>query len=87
MAFYVDRAFYSRDAAANLWKLTVVSSNSDPLAELEWGMLYNLSTDPGETTDLIREPEITRAPGNYAGGIYRSGVTVATPSTVSASAL
>jgi len=50
---FVDRAFYQRDAAGDLWKLSVVSSNTDPLAKIDWKELYNLSVDPGETTDLL----------------------------------
>ena len=53
----MDRAYYSRDADGNLWKLTLVSSNSDPLAELQWSALFNLKADPGETTNLISDPD------------------------------
>ncbi|MBS95382.1 MAG: hypothetical protein CL799_13155 [Chromatiales bacterium] len=53
----VDRAFYKHDSEGDLWKLSVVSSNADPLSELHWKELYNLSTDPGETKDLINNPD------------------------------
>ncbi len=53
---YVDRAFYSYDEAGNLWKLTVVSRHTDPLADLRWESLYNLTNDPGEQRDLLNEP-------------------------------
>ena len=48
----MDRAFYKHDANGDLWKLTVISSSTDPLANLEWHELYNISADPAETTDL-----------------------------------
>jgi hypothetical protein len=50
---YIDRAFYKHNSKGDLWKLTVVSRISDPVAEIAWGELYNLSTDPGESTDLF----------------------------------
>ena len=53
---YMDRAFYKLDSDGDLWKLTSVARNSDPLAELRWLELYNLSADPGEQTDLMDEP-------------------------------
>jgi arylsulfatase A-like enzyme len=53
----IDRAFYKHDAKGDLWKLTVISSSTDPLANLEWQELYNLSTDPAETTDLFGATE------------------------------
>jgi len=52
----IDRAFYKHDSDGDLWKLTVVSSNSDPLAGLDWKEFYNLSVDPGETRDLMNHP-------------------------------
>lgn len=53
----LDRAFYKYDDAGDLWKLTVVSSSTDPLAEISWRKLYNLSTDPGESTNQIENPD------------------------------
>lgn len=52
----IDRAFYKRDAEGQLWKLSVISHNADPVAGLRWKELYNLSDDPGETNDLIDDP-------------------------------
>jgi len=53
----IDRGFYKRDSAGDLWKLTVVSSNTDPVADITWREFYNLSKDPGESTDLIDYPD------------------------------
>jgi len=53
----IDRAFYKHDANGDLWKLTVISDSTDPLANLDWHELYNLSADPGETNDLLEASE------------------------------
>ena len=54
---YIDRAFYKHDASGHRWKLTVVSSHTDPASELAWGELFNLTADPGERIDLSKQPE------------------------------
>ena len=48
----IGRGYYKRDAAGQLWKLIVDSDTSDPLLNAEVAALYNLSLDPGESTDL-----------------------------------
>jgi arylsulfatase A-like enzyme len=53
----IDRAFYKHDSAGGLWKLSVASSNFDPVADLDWKEFYNLNDDPGETRDLIGHPD------------------------------
>ena len=53
----IERAFYKHDSAGEVWKLSVASSSTDPLAAIIWREFYNLSADPGETTDLIDRPE------------------------------
>jgi len=54
---FMDRAFYKHDSKGDLWKLSVVSSSTDPVAEIAWRELYNISVDPGETTDLFENPD------------------------------
>jgi arylsulfatase A-like enzyme len=49
----VERAFYSYDVAGNLWKLISVSSSTDRLAEIVFVELYNLTADPGESSNQI----------------------------------
>ena len=51
----IDRAFYKYDSNGDLWKLTVISGSTDPLANLRWGELYNLSKDPGESTNRLSD--------------------------------
>lgn len=50
---YINRAYYSRDSGGNVWKLSIISSDTDPFAELRWLELFNLSNDPGESQNLI----------------------------------
>ncbi|MGI9309856.1 MAG: sulfatase-like hydrolase/transferase, partial [Gammaproteobacteria bacterium] len=52
----IDRAFYKQDSMGRTWKLSVISSSTDPLAKLSWKELYDISSDPGETTDRINDP-------------------------------
>lgn len=52
----IERAYYKHDTAGDLWKLSVDSSSTDPVAKITWRELYNLSNDPGESTDLIDRP-------------------------------
>ena len=51
----MNRAYYSYAADGSLWKLIVISSSTDPLAGISWTELYNLTADPGESSNLISE--------------------------------
>ena len=51
----MNRAYYSYADDGSLWKLIVISSSTDPLAGVVWTELYNLTADPGESTNLIFE--------------------------------
>jgi arylsulfatase A len=53
----IDRAFYKYDSDNELWKLSVISNNSDPVAGIVWKELYNLSTDPGEANNLLDQDD------------------------------
>jgi arylsulfatase A-like enzyme len=53
----LNRAFYRYDSEGALWKLTVAANSIDHTAELRWQELYNLTTDPGEATNLLASPE------------------------------
>ena len=50
------RALYKFDEYSNLWKLIVDSDWNDPLLNIEFAALYNLSLDPGESNNLINDP-------------------------------
>lgn len=50
------RGFYKLDYFGNMWKLIVDSDLTDPLLNIEFAALYNLSLDPGETNNLIDDP-------------------------------
>ncbi|MBT8143367.1 MAG: sulfatase-like hydrolase/transferase, partial [Gammaproteobacteria bacterium] len=58
-AYRIDRALYQRGPAGDLWKLTVVSSLNDPLADIEWRDLYNLTVDPAEQNDRRNDPAVS----------------------------
>jgi arylsulfatase A-like enzyme len=53
----LDRAFYKRDSAGDLWKLVVRSDAEMATASLAWVSLFNLTDDPGELSDLIGSPD------------------------------
>ena len=53
----IDRAFYKYDLDGELWKLSVISNNSDPVAGIVWKELYNLSADPGEEKNLLDQDD------------------------------
>jgi arylsulfatase A len=53
----IDRAFYKYDLEGELWKLSVISNNSDPVAGIVWKELYKLSADPGEENNLLDEDD------------------------------
>ena len=58
-AYRIDRALYQRGPTGDLWKLIVVSSLNDPLADIEWRDLYNLSVDPAEQNDRRNDPAVS----------------------------
>ena len=51
----INRAFYQFDDQGNRWKIIANSSTTDPLAELTFTELYNLSEDPAEENNLINQ--------------------------------
>ena len=50
------RALYKQDLYGNLWKLIIDSDLNDPLLDIEFAALYNLSLDTGEANNLINDP-------------------------------